>query len=101
MTRIRLKVALVLGGVMFSMVAAELVLRLFLTSLSPELQQILRADPKNYGVVHPYIGYLQRPNNALVISGRDFRAVSTWTAMGSATPGPGRTARTSSRSAIQ
>ncbi|MGE5304443.1 MAG: SGNH/GDSL hydrolase family protein [Alphaproteobacteria bacterium] len=40
-----------------------------------EVQQIIRRNPSNYGVAHPYIGHLQTPNNALVISGRDFRAV--------------------------
>ncbi len=65
----------VLGSVLFALVLAEAVLRLAPGLLAVELQQIIRADPSNYGVTHPYIGHLQRPNNALVISGRDFRAV--------------------------
>jgi lysophospholipase L1-like esterase len=40
-----------------------------------ELQQVVEADPSNYGIAHPYIGNLQTPNNAFVISGRDYHAV--------------------------
>lgn len=65
---------LILGSVVFTLVLAEGVLRLA-PGLSPvELQQVLRADPRNYGIVHSYIGHLHKPNNAFVISGRDFHA---------------------------
>ena len=64
------------ASIVFAMALAEGTLRLFPDLLSVELQQIVQADPDNYGVTNPYIGYLHRPNNALVIAGRDFRAVS-------------------------
>jgi len=66
---------LLLGSILFALVLAEGLLRLAPGLLPAELQQIIRADPSNYGVLHYYIGNLHRPNNALVISGRDFRAV--------------------------
>jgi hypothetical protein len=43
--------------------------------LPVEIQQQAQADPRNYGVSHPYIGHLHKPNQALIIEGRDFRAV--------------------------
>jgi lysophospholipase L1-like esterase len=66
---------LVLGSVLFSLVLVEAALRVFPDLLPVEVQKIIRADPRDYGVVHPYIGHLHKPNNALIISGRDFRAV--------------------------
>jgi lysophospholipase L1-like esterase len=66
---------LVFGSVFFALLLAEAVLRLAPGLLPVELQQVLRADPRNYGIVHPYIGHLHKPNNALVISGRDFHAI--------------------------
>jgi hypothetical protein len=66
---------LILGSILFTLVLAEGVLRLAPGLLPVELQQVLRADPRNYGIVHPYIGHLHKPNNALVISGRDFHAI--------------------------
>jgi hypothetical protein len=66
---------LVFGSIFLALVLAEGALRLAPGLLPVELQQIIRADPRNYGVVDPYIGYLHKPNNALVISGRDYRAV--------------------------
>ena len=68
-------ILLVAGSSFLALAMTEAILRLFPGLLPVELQQIIRADPRDYGVVHPYIGHLHKPNNALVISGRDFRAV--------------------------
>lgn len=68
-------VLLVGGSILLAVIVAEGILRLAPGLLAVELQQITRADPRDYGVVHPYIGHLHNPNNALLISGRDFRAV--------------------------
>src|SRR5262249_26825693 len=68
-------ILLVAGSSFLALVMTEAILRLFLSRLPIEVQQIIRADPSDYGVVHPYIGHLQKPNNALIISGRDFHAV--------------------------
>jgi lysophospholipase L1-like esterase len=60
----------------FAMALAEAVLRFVPGLLSVELQQIVQADPDNYGVTHPHIGNLGTPNNTFIISGRDFRAAN-------------------------
>ena len=66
-------------------------LRLFSGWLPVEIQQVIRADPSNYGVVHPYIGNLHRPNNALVRSGKGLLCASTIRmAMVFVIPGRGR-----------
>jgi lysophospholipase L1-like esterase len=57
-----------------SVVLAELMLRAGIGAFSLEMQQVLRADPRNYGVAHPYIGHLHKPDATIVISGRDFSA---------------------------
>jgi len=68
--------ALAIGGsLLLTITLIEAALRVFSGWLPVELQQLMQADPNNYGVAHPYIGHLHRPNNALAISGRDFRAV--------------------------
>jgi lysophospholipase L1-like esterase len=64
------------GSIVFAMALAEGILRLVPGLLSVELRQVIQADPDNYGVVHPYIGYLHTPNNTFIIAGRDFRAVN-------------------------
>src|SRR5262245_36361571 len=64
------------GSIVFALVLAEGILLLFPGLLSVELQQILQADPDNYGVAHPSIGYLGGPNKTFVIKGRDFQAVN-------------------------
>jgi lysophospholipase L1-like esterase len=66
---------LLLGSILFSLILAEGVLRLVPGLLPVEVRQIIHRNPSNYGVGHPYIGHLQTPNNALVLSGRDYRAV--------------------------
>jgi SGNH hydrolase-like domain, acetyltransferase AlgX len=68
-------VLLIAGSIFLAMALMEGILRFFPGLLPVELQQLIQADPNNYGVTHPYIGHLHKPNNALVISGRDFSAV--------------------------
>ncbi len=63
------------GAVLVTLVLTEGVLRLVPGVFSPEVRQIMEADVKNYGVSHPYIGYLHRPNVAIELTGRDFHAV--------------------------
>ena len=63
-------------SIFFAMALAEGILRLVPGLLSVELQQIVQADPDNYGVTHPYIGHLHKPNNTLIIAGKDFRAAN-------------------------
>jgi lysophospholipase L1-like esterase len=64
------------GSIVFAMALAEGILRLVPGLLSTELQQVVQADPDNYGVAHPYIGSLHGPNKTFIIAGRDFRAVN-------------------------
>jgi hypothetical protein len=63
------------GSILVTITLIEAVLRLFPAWFPVELQQLMQANPKNYGVTHPYIGHLHKPNNALVVAGRDFSAV--------------------------
>ena len=69
-------VLLVLASIFFAMALAEGILRLFPGLLSVELQQIIQVNLENYGIAHPYIGYLARPNNTLIIAGRDYQSVA-------------------------
>src|SRR5262245_1340750 len=55
-------IILIVASISFAMALAEGILRLFPDLLSVELQQIVQVDPDNYGVAHPYIGYLHKPN---------------------------------------
>ncbi|HWP23826.1 MAG TPA: hypothetical protein VNM15_06525 [Candidatus Binatia bacterium] len=73
--RVFIFATLIAGSVFFAVAFAEGLLRLVPGILPVELQRVIRADPRDYGVSHPYIGHLHKPNNALVIAGRDFRAV--------------------------
>jgi lysophospholipase L1-like esterase len=65
--------ALVISG-LASLALAEGVLRVFPGLLTVEMRQILEADSRNYGVAHPYIGHLHKPNSTIVIPSRDFSA---------------------------
>jgi lysophospholipase L1-like esterase len=66
---------LIVSSILLALVLMEGILRFFPGLLPVEVQQLTQAEPKNYGVSHPYIGHLHTPNNALIISGRDFKAV--------------------------
>jgi GDSL-like Lipase/Acylhydrolase family len=63
------------GSMLFALTLSEVTLRLFPDLVATEIQEFIQATPDTYGVSHPYIGHLHKPNNAIVISGRDFRAV--------------------------
>ena len=69
-------VVLIAGGLLLAMVLAEGVLRLVPRLLSVELQQVIQADPDDMGIAHPYIGHLHKPNNTLILAGRDFRTAA-------------------------
>jgi len=69
------KILMLAGSCFFAFAVTEGMLRLLSGRLSVELQQIISADPSNYGVFHPYIGNLHKPNNALVLEGRDYHTV--------------------------
>lgn len=75
-------------AVLFTVVLMEATLRAFAGAFSEEVQQMLRADPRNYGVADPYIGYLHRPNNTIVLGGRDFKASHHVDALGFRNPWP-------------
>ena len=66
--------ALAFGGFL-AFAGVEIGLRLAPGLFSPELQALMAPDPEQYGVAHPDIGYLPRPNGNTVISGKDFHAV--------------------------
>jgi len=69
------KIVLLVGSCFFAFAVTEGMLRLFSGWLPVEVQQIISANPRNYGVAHPYIGHLLTPNNALVLNDKDYRAV--------------------------
>jgi SGNH hydrolase-like domain, acetyltransferase AlgX len=62
-------------GAFLGLVMIEVGLRIAPGIFGGEVRQQIAADPTKYGVAHPYIGYLHRPNGATIVSGRDFRAV--------------------------
>ena len=66
---------LLLISIILSLACVEGLLQLFPGLLPIEIQNRLQDDPNNKGMSHPYIGYLHTPNNALVISRRDFHTV--------------------------
>ena len=72
---LRAALLLIAVGVSLAMALAEGILRFFPSLLSVELQQVIEKDPDNFGVAHPYIGYLGTPNETYVQTGRDFRAL--------------------------
>jgi lysophospholipase L1-like esterase len=66
----------VAGGTCLAAVVCEGILRLVPGLLPAGTYQMLQADPRNYGVAHPYIGHLQTPDKSFVIaSGTDFNTV--------------------------
>ena len=50
------KILMLAGSCFFAFAVTEGMLRLFSGRLPVEVQQIISADPSNYGVSHPYIG---------------------------------------------
>lgn len=69
------KLTAVAMGIIFGLVVIEAGLRIAPGVFGGEIRQVITADPTQYGVAHPYIGYLHRPGGATVVTGRDFRAV--------------------------
>ena len=65
-------VLLIASGILLAMAITEGILRLVPGLLSVDLQR----TPDNFGVAHPYIGYLHKPNNTLILAGKDFRATN-------------------------
>ena len=63
------------GSVFLTLGLVEAALQLVPGLVSIEVQHEIRADPRNYGVAHPYIGYLHRPHNTILVKGRDVNAL--------------------------
>jgi hypothetical protein len=56
-------------------ILGEGLIRLVAGLLPAEVQGQIRNTPGRRGVSHPHIGHLHKPNSALIIAGKDFRAV--------------------------
>jgi lysophospholipase L1-like esterase len=65
-----------IASVVLTVVLLEIVLWVVPGVFSPEIRQLMEADVKNFGVAHPSIGYLHRPNVPIETTGRDFHAVA-------------------------
>jgi hypothetical protein len=63
-----------LCSIVLALFLGEGLLRLFPGLLPVEIRQRLEADPQEFGVRHPYIGYLHTPNHTDVIKGRGFES---------------------------
>lgn len=77
-----------------AIIACEAALRFVPGLVREDIYRSLRADPRNYGVAHPYIGHLQTPHNEFeVSSGTDFQVVHSTGEHGfpSRAPWPDRT----------
>jgi hypothetical protein len=61
------------GGL--ALLLVEIVLRAVPGVFGADIKQQLTADPRNYGIPHPYIGHLHRPDTEIVVSGKDFSGV--------------------------
>jgi lysophospholipase L1-like esterase len=69
------KLAAVAGGMLGAVLAFEAALRFMPGVLSEQLRMTVVADRRQYGIAHPYVGHLHRPNETSVVAGKDFRAV--------------------------
>src|SRR5262249_41745246 len=76
------------GGIFMTFALLELLLRLIPGAFGPEIQQLLLANPGNYGVAHSYIGHLQSPDTTLLIAGTAFSALHHTDALGFRNHGP-------------
>ena len=85
-----LRLVIMAAAVLFALVVMEAALRLVPGVLGPELQQLVRVNPANYGVAHAYIGHLHKPRHEIVLTGRDFHAVNHTDALGFHNPGAAR-----------
>jgi lysophospholipase L1-like esterase len=68
------KLLFLVSSTLFTLLLMEGIVRLASGWLPEETQQLLRIDARDYGVSHPYIGHLHKPNGTIVLSGRDFQA---------------------------
>jgi len=68
------KLLLAAAGTVVALLLVEIGLRVASGMFGEELRQQLSADPRNYGIPDPYIGYLSRPDSTIVVSGQDFKA---------------------------
>jgi lysophospholipase L1-like esterase len=71
-----------------ALVLSEAAARIFSGVLPEELQHVLRADPRNYGVAHAYIGHLHRPSASFVVSGTGYSATNHTDSVGFRNPDP-------------
>jgi lysophospholipase L1-like esterase len=75
-------------SLLLSAAVGEVVLRLVPSLLPFDVRESLQAKSEDYGVSHPYIGYLHKPLTTGVISGIDFRAVHHTDGFGFRNPWP-------------
>jgi hypothetical protein len=62
------------AGAVAALLLLEIGLRVAPGVFGDDVRQQLSADPRNYGVPDPYIGYLSRPDSTIIVSGKDFKA---------------------------
>jgi hypothetical protein len=55
-----------------SLVTLEGLLRATAGLLPAEIRNVMQATPGGFGVSHPYIGHLHKPNASIALAGRDF-----------------------------
>jgi lysophospholipase L1-like esterase len=68
------KLLFLVGSVLFTILLMEGIVRLASVWLPEDTQQLLRIDSSDYGISHPYIGHLHKPNGTIILSSRDFQA---------------------------
>jgi hypothetical protein len=78
----------VTGKAVVILVVVDATLPLVLGLFADELRQVLQDNPKGYGVAHPYIGYLPKPNSTISASGKNFRALYHVDTLGFRNRGP-------------
>jgi lysophospholipase L1-like esterase len=79
---------LVTGGLLLSLVALEGSFRATAGVLPAEIRNVMQATPDRYGVHHPYIGHLHKPNATIVLAGRDFEVLHHTDGRGFRNPWP-------------
>lgn len=75
-------------GLLVAVVFGEITLRVFPALLPVEIRQRVQIRQDDFGVPHPYIGHLHKPNNSFVFSGRDFSATHRTDGHGFRNPWP-------------
>jgi lysophospholipase L1-like esterase len=79
---------LVTGGLLLSLVTLEGLLRATAGLLPAEIRNVMQATPGGFGVSHPYIGHLHKPNASIALAGRDFAVLHHTDARGFRNPWP-------------